>query len=63
MINGAKNCTQTLDSFSDLFELRHGQEPRMNSRENNFAASEVTHQSVNGQIKLAIEPTRRQVHK
>ena len=63
MIHGDKNSTQTLDSSSYTIELMHGQEPEMDSVENNFTNSEVTHQSVNERTYLPTELTFRQVEK
>ena len=63
MNSGIKNNTQTLDSSSYTFGLRQRQESKTDSFENGFPTSEVTHQSVNEQIKQATGPILRQVEK
>ena len=63
MINGAESSTQTVDSSSDIIELRHGQARHMDSQINEFSAGEVTNQSVNEQIKPATESILRQVER
>ena len=54
MIHGAKGSTHTLDSFSDTIQSRHRKVQEMDTQENDHSTSEVTHQLVNGQIRLAI---------
>ena len=63
MTSRTENGAETFDSSSDTIELRQIQEPEMKSRENDLSTSEITHQSVNEQIRLATEPILRQVQK
>ena len=42
-------------SSADTIEVRHGQEPEMDSLENDLSTIEVTHQSVNEHFELAAE--------
>ena len=59
MINGAESSKQ-IGSSSNTIKLRQEQGRSMNSQKNEFSTGEVTHQSVNDQIKLATEPILRQ---
>ena len=58
-----ENSRKLHDSFSDFIELRQGQGQETETQENDFSASEGTHQSVNVEFKLANEPILRQVEK
>ena len=60
MSSGLENCTQTHNSCSETIELKHRQELEMASANNGLYTSEVTHRSVNQQIKLATESILRQ---
>ena len=61
MINGTKNSSKTLDSSSSSIELRIEQVQEIDAQGNDFTACEVTHQSVDAQIRLETELILRQV--
>ena len=63
MVKGAEISTQIPVSNSDTIELRHGQSRNIDSEINDFSAGQVTHQSVNEQIKLASESIFWQIEK
>ena len=58
-----ENSAQTHASSTDSIEVRHNQEQEMDMPENEFSFSEVTHQSVSAQIRLATELILRQFEK
>ena len=62
---GFENSAQTHDSSTDSLELRHNhdQEQKMDAQEKDFSSSEVTHQSVNAQVKQLTYPIFSQVEK
>ena len=48
-------------SSTATIELRQRQKPEMDSQDNDFSSSEVTHSLVNEQMKQATEPLLQQV--
>ena len=63
LISGVEYNAQTHDSFTDLIELGHGEEHDMEPQDNEFSTSEETHQLLNAQFKLTIEPILKQIGK
>ena len=51
MSSGTENSTQTHDISTETIKLRDEQEPEMNSLDNEFSTSEVTHISVSKHIR------------
>ena len=63
MKGGTEYSTQKLDSSTEIIEIGQRQDPKMDSLENGFSSSEVTHQSVNERTQQATEPILRPVGK
>ena len=63
MSNGVKNGSQTRKTSQQLIDINNHQTLSMGNREPDFTSSNVMHQSVNGQIKIAIDPilTNREI--
>ena len=56
MFSGVENTEQKHYGSTDSFELRRVREQGMDTQQNDFSTSEVTHQSVSAQIKLQMSP-------
>ena len=63
MLNGAENCSQTLDSLDKATEFNAVKLLNMNNKTSELNLSEVTYQPVSEQIKLAIDLILNQVEK
>ena len=56
MSSGIENSAEMHDSSTESIEVRHGKEREMDSLDNDFSSSEVTHSWVSEQIKQITEP-------